>query len=244
MFGVRIYGKLLYIAAMFIRVVKKKNTKEGKTFFQYQLVQASRIQGKVKQQAILYLGSEPLLSDNDKRKMLLNALQAKIFGQSMLFAKHYPDQIHQLANKYFEKFKIKYKDLPLDKSISIPPKKEKAQIEPKDISSMEIEDSRTFGGEHLCAQVMDKLKFSSCLKSLEFGQRDIDLAHISIISRALFASSEYKTTAYLRDNSELQRLYGHQHQQISHYNLYMIADKLYKNKTEKGKGKENQHAQI
>lgn len=221
-----------YIAAMFIRQVKKKNAKEGKTFFQYQLVQASRIEGKVKQQAILYLGSEPLLADIEKRKMLLETLQAKIFGQSILFANNYPGQIHQLANKYYEKFKIKYKDLPMGKSISIPPKKEKAQIEPIDISSMEIEDSRTFGGEHLCAQVMDKLKFNSCLESLEFGQKDMDLAHISIISRALFASSEYKTTAYLRDNSELQRLYGHQHRQITHYNLYKIADKLYKNKTE------------
>lgn len=221
-----------YIAAMFIRQVKKKNAKEGKIFFQYQLVQASRIEGKVKQQAILYLGSEPLLADNDKRKMLLDTLQAKIFGQSILFAKDYPEQIHKLTDKYYEKFKIKYKDLPMDKSISIPPKKEKAQIEPIDISSMEIEDSRTFGGEHLCVQVMDKLKFTSCLESLGFSQRDIDLAHISIISRALFASSEYKTTAYLRDNSELQRLYGYWHQQISHYNLYKIADKLYKNKTE------------
>jgi len=138
---------------MFIRQVKKKNAKNGKTFFQYQLVQASRIEGKVKQQSILYLGSEPLLADYQNRKMLLDTLQARIFGQSLLFAKEYPKGIHELADRYYEKFKIKYKDLPMGKSISIPPKKEKAQMENIDISSLEIEDSRTFGGEHLCAQV-------------------------------------------------------------------------------------------
>ncbi len=216
---------------MFIRQVKKKNTKNGKTFFQYQLVQASRIEGKVKQQSILYLGSEPLLADRQNRKMLLDTLQARIFGQSLIFAKEYPGEIHELANRYYEKFKIKYKDLPTGKSISIPPKKENTQMENIDISSLEIEDSRTFGGEHLCAQVMEKLNLGSRLESLNFDQKDIELAHISIIGRALFAASEYKTTDYLRDNSELQRFYGHEQEQISHYSLYKIADKLYKNKT-------------
>ena len=216
---------------MFIRQVKKKNAKNGKTFFQYQLVQASRIEGKVKQQSILYLGSEPLLADRQNRKMLLDTLQARIFGQSLLFAKDYPRIIHELADRYYEKFKIKYKDLPMGKSISIPPKKEKAQMENIDISSLEIEDSRTFGGEHLCAQVMEKLNLGSRLESLNFDQKDIELAHISIIGRALFTASEYKTTDFLRNSSELQRFYGHEQEQISHYSLYKIADKLYKNKT-------------
>jgi transposase len=216
---------------MFIRQVKKKNAKNGKTFFQYQLVQASRIEGKVKQQSILYLGSEPLLADHQNRKMLLDTLQASIFGQSLIFAKEYPGEIHELANRYYEKFKIKYKDLPTGKSISIPPKKEKAQMENIDTSSIEIEDSRTFGGEHLCAQVMEKLNLGFGLDSLGFDPKDIELAHISIIGRALFAASEHKTTEFLRDNSELQRFYGHEQERISHYSLYKIADKLYENKT-------------
>jgi transposase len=36
---------------------------------------------------------------------------------------------------------------------------------------------------------------------------------------------------YLRENSELQRFYGHECQQISHYSLYRIAHKLYENKS-------------
>lgn len=123
-----LYVSFSYIAAMFIRQVKKKNAKNGKTFFQYQLVQASRIDGKVKQQSILYLGSEPLLSDNENRKILLKTLQAKIFGQSLLFAEDYPRYIHELSERYYEKFKIKYKDVAINESLSIPPIEGKSQM--------------------------------------------------------------------------------------------------------------------
>ena len=217
---------------MFIRQVKKKNSKSGKTFFQYQLAQASRIEGKVKQQSILYLGSEPLLADTENRKMLLDILQAKIFGQSILFTEDYPKSIHELAERYFEKFRIKYKDIAIEESVSIPPVKDKAQLETIDVNSIGVEDSRTFGGEHLCSQILEKLDFAHCLDSLDFNQKEIELAHISIISRALFSSSEYKTTQYLRDNSELKRMFGFggENEQVSHYSLYKIADKLYDKK--------------
>jgi hypothetical protein len=55
--------KLTYLCNMFIRQVKKQNTKQGKIFYQYQLVQASRIDGVVKQRQVLYLGSELELND-------------------------------------------------------------------------------------------------------------------------------------------------------------------------------------
>ncbi|MDT8431639.1 MAG: IS1634 family transposase [Bacteroidales bacterium] len=220
-----------YIAAMFIRQVKKKNAKSGKTFFQYQLAQASRIEGKVKQQSILYLGSEPLLSDTENRKMLLDILQAKIFGQSTLFTENYPGFIQELAEKYFEKFRIKYKGVDIQESVSIPPVKDKAQLETIDLNSLVVEDSRTFGGEYLCSQILEKLEFAHCLDTLGFRKKEVQMAHISIISRALFAASEYKTTQYLRDNSELKTMFGFgENEDISHYSLYKIADQLYDSK--------------
>ncbi len=216
---------------MFIRQVKKKNSKDGKIFFQYQLAQASRIDGKVKQQSILYLGSEPLLADPENRKKLLDVLQTKIFGQSSLFTEGYPGSIHELAEKYFEKFQIKYKGIDIEESVSIPPVKDTAHLETIDVNSIGVEDSRTFGGEHLCSQILEKIDFAHCLDSLGFNKKEVQMAHISIISRALFAASEYKTTQYLRDNSELQRMFGFsENEQLSHYSLYKIADQLYDKK--------------
>lgn len=217
---------------MFIRQVKKKNGKSGKTFFQYQLCQASRIEGKVKQQSILYLGSAELLGDNENRKSMLKVLRAMIFGQSLLFLNDYPSDIVQLAKGYYEKFQVKYKDVDIEKSVSVPPVESKAQMETVDMGSLEIEDSRTFGGEHLCAQIMEKLDFRTCLEGLGFDQKQANMAHISIISRALFTASEHKTAQCLRDSSELQRMFGHQEELISHYSLYKAADQLYENREE------------
>ncbi len=50
---------------MFIRRVKKQRSSQSKVFYQYTLAQSSRVDGKVKQRAILYLGSDTLLSDKE-----------------------------------------------------------------------------------------------------------------------------------------------------------------------------------
>lgn len=215
---------------MFIRQVKKKNSSTGKVFYQYQLLQAARMGGKVKHQNILYLGSEPMLADKDTRKKLLNLLKAKIFGQSQLFAKDYPKEIIALAESYYQKFLIKYKDVPLDTAVSLPPVENHAQMEAIDVQSIEIENSRTFGGEHLCSQILEVLNLEKCFKALNFSKEESSLAHISIISRALFSASEYKTTQYLRDNSGLCDLYHVPAEGITHHHLYAIADKLYEQK--------------
>jgi len=215
---------------MFIRQVKKKNSSTGKVFYQYQLLQAARVGGKVKHQNILYLGSEPMLADKDTRKKLLDLLQAKIFGQSQLFAKDYPKEITALAESYYQKFLIKYKDVPLDTAVSLPPVESQAQMEAIDVHSIEIENSKTFGGEHLCSQILEVLHLGKCFKSLNFSREESTLAHISIISRALFSASEYKTTQYLRDNSGLCDFYHVSAEGITHHHLYAIADKLYEQK--------------
>ena len=215
---------------MFIRQVKKSNTKEGKTFYQYQLVQASRIEGKVQQRNILYLGSETLLADAKNRKDLLDVLQALIFGQPILFADNYPKEITDLAVQYHNKFLIKYKDLDLGSSVSIPPQEKEPQTEAIAIDSIGIEDSRTFGGEYLCTQIMETLDLGTCFEALGFSQNENKLAHVGIIGRALFSASEHKTAQYLKDNSGLCDLHDIPAGDISHRNLYSIADKLYAHK--------------
>lgn len=225
-----LFGRFYYICQMFIREVKKKNTTKGKTFYQYQLVQASRVEGKVKQRNILYLGSEPMLADPAARAILLELLQAKIFRQPILFPKDYSKEITALAESYYQKFLVKYKDIAIDSAVSIPPVESQAQLETIDLNSIDIENSKTFGGEHLCSQVMALLNLDPCFKSLNFSNKENKLAHISIIARALFSSSEYKTTQYLRDNSGLCDLHNTAAEEISHRDLYAIADKLHEHK--------------
>jgi len=216
---------------MFIRQVKKKNAKEGKVFYQYQLVQASRIDGKVKQNQILYLGSEDDLNNKDTRQEVVEQLQAKIFGQTLLH-NDYCEISKKLAEQYYQKYLLKYNTLPTDNKIVIPKANKDVDFQSIDIKNLAVDNNKTFGSENLCKQIVEKLDFEQCFKNLGFNDDENKLARISIISRAIFTSSEYKTAQYLEDNSSLKNLFNISDRIITHQNLYKISDKLYQNKTD------------
>lgn len=221
---------------MFIREVKKQRNSNTKIFYQYSLVQAARINGKVKQRVILYLGSDKLLNDKDNRRSVLEYLKSQIFKQSQILPADIKSELVNLANIYYEKYLIKYPEDAYgsieneSKLPSTPPDEKKAQYEQVDISGVGCGEVKTFGGEHLCSQVLIKLELDQFLRKLEWNPSDRDLALISIASRALFTASEYKTTQYLRDNSDLISCITNHHHSISHKQLYRIADKLYGHK--------------
>jgi hypothetical protein len=213
---------------MFIREVKKKRSKDSKTFYQYTLAQAARVDGKVRQRAILYLGSDPLLRDKSNREIVLDILKSKIFGLSKMFPSDTPKSLVELAHRYYEKYCIKYcqDDTP---TVSIPPAPKKAEFHSIDIKGLEVNDVKTFGAEHLCMQVLDKLQLKACLASAGMGDGQIRKALISIASRAIFSTSEYKTVQFLELNSELAVCFGHK-QPITHKQLYTVSDTLYRYK--------------
>jgi len=216
---------------MFIRQVKKKNSKKGKIFYQYQLVQASRIDGKVKQSNILYLGSDKYLEDKRIRQEVLEQLQSKIFGQALLHSTCSELSQH-LAEEYYQKYLIKYDINTTDNKVVIPKPANNSDFQLVNIEHLSVENSRTFGAENLCQQISEKLDFKQCFECLGFSPQENKLAQISIISKAIFTASEYKTTQYLEDNSSLKELYNMSKVKITHQNLYTISDKLYQNKTE------------
>ena len=54
---------MLYIYLIYIRATKKQRSPNSKIFYQYSLAQTFRVDEKVKQRSILYLGSSPLMAD-------------------------------------------------------------------------------------------------------------------------------------------------------------------------------------
>lgn len=215
---------------MFIRQVKKKNAKQGKVFYQYQLAQAARINGKTRQNQILYLGSQTELNDKLIRQEVLEQLQSKIFKQGLL-RNDYSKISSELAEQYYQKYLIKYDAELVDNKIVIPTYNNNVDFQEVDIKNLNIENNKTFGSENLCKQIADKLDFESCFNELGFSDTENKLAQISIISRAIFTTSEHRTTQYLQDNSSLKSLFDMSEIKISHQNLYNISDKLYQNKT-------------
>lgn len=219
---------------MYIRTVKKQRSKTSKVFYQYTLAQTLRADGKVKQRAILYLGSDPLLEDRANRATVLRLLKAKIFRRSELFEgegpeNQAPEELRELAGALHEKYRIKYGNGPSKNEASIPPAPARAEYHNIDIKSLEVADVKTFGAEHLCRQVLDKLQLHYCFLSLGMTEKQSDKALLSIAARAIFSSSEHRTAQILRANSALQECFGIE-RPITHKQLYTVADTLLGNK--------------
>ncbi len=219
---------LFYLCGMFIREVKKQRSKNSKTFYQYNLVQTARIDGKVKQTVILYLGSDPVLKDKTNRAIVLDILKSRIFRQPELSLADIPASLSALGEAYYQKYLVKYghdaKGL-----VSLPPDIKKAEYHNVDIEGLAINDVKSFGGEHLCAQVLDKLQLKDCLSACGLSSSQVNKALISIAGRALFSASEHKTAQILEMNSELQQCFAYD-QKITHKELYTVSDLLYAHK--------------
>lgn len=179
-----------YLWNMFIREVKKQRSKDAKAFYQYNLVQTSRIEGKVKQSVILYLGSDPLLTEKENQKIILNILKARIFRQDALFPEGAPQPLQKLGEAFYEKYLIKYGE-PVTDQVSIPPAPDRAEMHQVDIKGLEVSDVKSFGAEHLCKQVTEKLKLRECLERVGIQGKQADKALIAIVARAIFSSSEH-----------------------------------------------------
>ena len=213
---------------MFIRKIKKQRSNQSKIFFQYALAQSARVDGKVKQREILYLGSDTLLSDKENRMIVLGILKAKIFGQPELFPIEPPKELLALGLIYYEKYCIKYEQTS-EPTHSIPPAPKRAEFHNIDIKGLELNDVKTFGAENLTKQVLDKLKLRECLRSVGINDKQSSKALISIAARAIYSSSEHKTAQILESSSELKALFSYD-EEITHKQLYTISDTLYKHK--------------
>jgi len=197
-------------------------------FYQYTLVQAARVNGKVKQRSILYLGSDKLLENEDNRKTVLAILKSKIFKQSELFLQDIPGELKRLALQYYDKYCVKYGQ-DEENPTSIPPPPETSEFHNIDIKGLEVEGVKEFGAEHLCRQILDKLGLGDYLTTLGMSGGQTKKALISIAGKAIYSASEYKTSQIIEMNSELPSLYNYE-KSISHKQLYAISDILYKHK--------------
>ncbi len=156
---------------MFIRAIKKQRSKDSKIFYQYTLAQPIKVDGKVKQRGILCLGSNPLLANKINRAIVLEMLKAKIFAMDSIFPINPTKELEELADFFYEKYCLKYGCIPVKDAVSIPPAPALAEYHNIDIKGLEIKDVKTFGSEHLCKQVLEKLQLKECFISLGISQK-------------------------------------------------------------------------
>lgn len=106
-------------------------------------------------------------------------------------------------------------------------KKGKKDWETLDMNSLSHSDVREVGAEWLCYQAMEQLGLPAFLQRQGFGEKEIHLAQTQLISRAVYPSSELRTSRWIRDNSSVCELTGFPLKEMNKDRLYRMSKKLY-----------------
>ena len=217
--------------SMFIRESHKKNSKNGKSFTQYNLLSNYRVGKKTKQKYILYLGYHELLEDKRNRDILAGLLENKINGNvpisdEMLGASK---ELLALADVFYQKYLYKNRSR---EEIEQEKKEYEDRFETVDTESTKVTDCREIGCEAISKNMLDRTGLRDFLKRRGWKDIDIDHAYIAIISRAVFRQSEHRTEQWLAGSSGLLELFGKKVNKVTRHDLYKISRKLYEIKEE------------
>ena len=213
---------------MFIRKAIKKNRKTQKEYFSYQLMESIRTERGPRQRLVLNLGCDLPVSDNE-RKELANRIEELQSGTSNLFP--YPEHIEKFAQTYHKILcRKQYNNAALEtKSGEI---KQDKDFQTVDLNSLNHENARSVGMEHLSLETIKKLKLDSLFQGFGLTERQVDVALGVIIGKLCYPSSERATLDWLKRCSGVDELIGADFTRLSKDLVYQVADNLLQNKAE------------
>jgi len=201
---------------MFIRKVTQNNKKNKQKYHTFKLVESVRTERGPRQRDILNLGTNFKLPQK-LWKDLANRIEEIIIGQSTLL--DYPEEIETLAKKYGKKI-IK------QQSSVVIEKKEEPDYQTVDINSLENEQPRTIGAEHVVYNTLQELELDQKLESLGFNKRQMEAAIGVISGRLINPGSERATHIWLQDISSIDELMDTDFSNLSQDRVYKASDML------------------
>lgn len=209
---------------MFIRKTHIFNRDIQKSYWNFQLVESIRTERGPRQRILLNLGSGLDLNDQE-RKELANRIEEILKGVLSIFP--VSGKIEEYAQKFASQLR--------EQSFSSTAKEkapESADLQTIDLETIQQQDPRTVGGEHLLLHMANQLDLSKKLKQLGLSDKEIALGLGNIIGRAVFPASERATHAWLCQRSGLGELLEFDFQMTHLDQLYRISDTLFKHKQE------------
>ena len=206
---------------MFIRKVAHKNKKNRKQYHTYKLVDSIRTQRGPRQRDILNLGVDFDLP-KDQWKDLANCIEGIITGQQPLF--EYPREVSKLAKKYAKRV-IRQQACALDEQEDLSP-----DYQTVDVNSVENEDSRTVGAEHVVYETIKELGIDRKLRNLGLNRFQLAVALGVIAGRLIAPGSERATHYWMQNLTALDELLGIDYSGVSLDSVYKASDRLLKHK--------------
>ncbi|MGB5749627.1 MAG: IS1634 family transposase [Desulfobacterales bacterium] len=206
---------------MFIRKTPHKNKKSRKEYCTYKLVESVRTERGPRQRVILNLGVDFNLH-KEQWKELANCIEEIITGQKPLI--DYPKEVNKLARRYARKIIREQSTVVTEKEYSTP------DYDTIDVNSIENEDPRTVGAEHVVHNIIKDLKFDRKLIELGLNRNQLATAIGVIIGRMIVPGSERSTHYWLQNISGLGELMDFDFTNISLDRVYKASDQILRNK--------------
>lgn len=206
---------------MFIRKVPHKNKKNRKDYFTFKLVESVRTERGPRQRDVLNLGVSFKLPV-EQWKDLANCIETELTGQRPLF--DYPKKLRTLARKYARAITHQRSEA-IDERQDVP-----ADYQVVDVNSVDSEDIRTVGAEHVVYETIKELGLDRKLRSFGLTRMQLSLALGMIAGRMIFPGSERATHQWLLERSALDELMGVDLSGVSLDSAYKAADLLLNNK--------------
>jgi len=214
---------------MFIRSYKTTNKKTGKKYTTYKLVESYRTPKGPRQRIVMDMGDLSHIPAM-QLKELANRIEQLLEGYEEPVFK--PDEeTEELARTYAKKAKLN-----MITASSKQPDSETDSYEPEyeqvDVSSVEVSEPRSIGGEYICNESFKELGIGEILKSLGFTKSEIEISRALIIGRMLNPGSELNTYEWLKEQSGLFELLGINYHRKSLRQFYRVSEKLFKHSEE------------
>jgi len=206
---------------MFVCKVSHYNKKNRREYHTFKLVESVRTERGPRQRDILNLGTDFNLP-KEKWKDFANRVEEIIAGQNSLL--EYPLEIETPARNYARKIIRK-------QSSTIPEKKKSSpDYQTVDVNSVENEEARTIGAEHVVYHSIQELELDRKLAELKFNKPHLEAAIGVIAARLINPTSERATHIWLKDISGIDELLDADFSQLSQDRVYKVSDMLLKNK--------------
>ncbi|MDI6704587.1 MAG: IS1634 family transposase [bacterium] len=212
---------------MFIREVTHRNRKNNTEYSTYKVVESLRTERGPRQHNILNLGTDFNLP-KEKWKDLANRIEEIITGQQSLF--DYPKEIETLAQRYARKI--------IRRESSVVPRSEETpsdylpDYQTVDINSIENEQARTVGAEHVVLHTINELGLDQELHRLGFNKSELDVTIGVIAAKLIDPASERATHIWLQQISGIDELMDTDFSHLSQDRVYKVSDKLLRHKQE------------
>jgi transposase len=208
---------------MFIRKKKIKSAEANKSYCVYQLVESVRTEAGPRQRILLSLGSDLALT-RDEMKQLSIRIEEKTRGVMSFFS--YPKKIEKLAEQFASQLINRLANVAPQE-----PETKTSDFQSIDLQTIEQQEPRSIGVEHLLLHLASQIGLQKHLKKLGLSERELALSLGTIIGRATFPASERATHEWLTQRSALGELIDFDFQKTSLDHLYQVSDLLWAHKS-------------